>query len=152
MFFQCILPVRDMSTMLVYSKAILLSSCNCYCKTFLPFFQIAYINWNVNEAEQVLALGRQAHSCLSQSCSNASVIDVASIGEIVAAPQVNCKMSESLNSAFSKQKVEMIPSSVCPNYYDVTFCRKTGNNLSFNRKSSRTITVKKMIYFPVTLC
>ena len=67
----------------------------------------------------MLALRRQAHSCLSQSCSNASVIDVASIGGIVAAPLINCKMSESLYLAFSKQKVEMIHCLVFPNYCDV---------------------------------
>ena len=67
----------------------------------------------------MLALRRQAHSCLLQPCSNASIIDGASIGGIVAAPLINSKMSESLNSAFSKQKVEMIHCLVFPNYCDV---------------------------------
>ena len=51
-----------------------------------------------------MALGRQAHYCFSQSCLNASVIGVAPIGGMVAAPLRNCRMSESVNSAFSKQK------------------------------------------------
>ena len=51
----------------------------------------------------MLKLERQAYSCLSQSCLNASVIDGAPIGGIVAVPLINCRMSESLNLAFCNQ-------------------------------------------------
>ena len=56
----------------------------------------------------MLALGRSAHSCRSQSSSKASVIDGTPTRGIKAAPLINCRMSESLNSTFSKQKVSMI--------------------------------------------
>ena len=87
----------------------------------------------------MLALGRQAHSCLSQSCLNASVIDGAPIGEIVAAPLINCRMSESLKSKILNDIFTGFSKLLWPHF---TFCRETGNILSFNRKSRRSIMVK----------
>ena len=141
-----ILSVQNMSTILVYFKAIpfmlsqlllysfpslqfipkpyILFRRNCYFQAFLhcslfesqTFYfavmatlKLSFIVSKLfigigNQAEQIVALGRQAHSCLSQSCLNASVIDGAFIRGTVAAPLKNCRRYESLKSTFSKQK------------------------------------------------